>query len=235
MKTVKIYCLLLVVILFLPSLAYGDAVFATFKIFKEGIKQQLRIHSTVMVPDSELTDWANLALVWTSVDIGGVESRVKILTVVGQPFYELPDTLVEILSQTNISLEVTKSLRAIPPQFSEEMGIGVELVTGDGNKHATPIGFSYWNDTLQVFPIPIKVDTLYFYCYVEHPALSSDGDAIGLRSAFTQAAIWYACESIFSSLTMTDEAIIYEKKYDKAKIALRERYRNKFDILTGRQ
>ena len=235
MKTVKIYCLLLIVILFLPSLAYGDAVFATFKIFKEGIKQQLRIHSTAMVPDSELTDWANLALVWTSVDIGGVESRVRIQTVIGQPFYELPDTLVEILSQTNISLEVTKSLRAIPPQFSEEMGIGVELVTGESNKHATPIGFSYWNDTLQVFPIPIKVDTLYFYCYVEHPALSADGDAIVLRPAFTQAAIWYACESIFSSLAMTDEATIYEKKYDKAKIALRERYRNKFDILTGRQ
>ena len=235
MKTVKIYCLLLIVILFLPSLVSAASVMDSLLDFKINVRQQLRIHSTATLPDSEITDWSNLAILWTSVDIGGVESRIRILTVVGQPFYELPDTLVEILSQTNISLEVTKSLRAIPPQFAEEMGISTELVTGESNKHATPIGFSYWNDTLQVFPIPIKVDTLYFYCYVEHKFLYHDTVDIQMRPAFVQAALWYACQSIFESMGMVAEAAIYEKKYDKAKIALRERYRNKFDILTGRQ
>lgn len=224
-----------ILMLFLPSLVSAGAALDTLGAFKENLRQQLRIHSVVLLPDSEITDWANLALVWTSVDIGGVESRVRILTVVGQPFYGLPDTLVEILSQTNISKKVTKSLRAIPPQFSEEMGIATELVTSDTNKHATPVGFSYWNDTLQVFPIPVKVDTLYFYCYVEHPVLTSAGDSIRLRPAFTQAALWYACQSIFESMSMIETAAIYERKYDKAKIALRERYRNKFDILAGRQ
>lgn len=235
MKTVKIYCLLLVVILFLPSLAYGDAVFATFKVFKEGIKQQLRIHSTNMVPDSELTDWANLALVWTSVDIGGVESRVKIKTIIGNAFYILPDTLVEILFASILADSITMPLKAIYPQFSQELGIVPDLARGTTEKYAVPVGFSYWGDSLQLFPIPQKIDTLWFYCYVEHPALSADGDAIRLKPAFTQAAIWYACESIFSSLGMSGEAIVYEKKYDKAKIALRERYRRKFDILAGQQ
>jgi hypothetical protein len=210
---------------------FADATITTRLMFKENIRQQVHIYLTSNVPDSEMNDFANRALLWTSVDVGGVESRVRLLTVAGKANYVFPDTVVEVLAQIQFSGDVAKQLKATYPQFREDLLRPTELTELSTDPNAVATDFIYWDDTLILAAVPVKVDTIYFLCYVEHPSLSSDTMAIRMRPAFTEAAVSWACYLILSSLEEFQDAAIYKGKYDYQKAVLRERYRPKFDIL----
>lgn len=230
-KRLVLYVLCLV---FLPVLASGGVLFADFQELKENVRQQLRIEGTPALPDSEMTDFCNRALLWVSTDIGGIESRFQVNTAIDSPFYAMPDTIVEILHATLISGLTTKSIKAMWPQYYEELDNPTELAIEAGSVDDVPIAYIYWDDTLQLIPIPVKVDSIYFYVMVEHPVLT-DTMTIRMESPYSEAALWYACKIILESMSITATAAIYERTYDKARPILRERFRRKFEILTERQ
>ena len=230
-KRLVLYVLCLI---FLPVLASGGVLFADFQELKEGVRQQIRIHSTAVVPDSEMTDFCNRALLWVSTDIGGIESRFQVNTAIDSPFYAMPDTIVEILHATLISDLTTKSIKAMWPQYYEELDNPTALSTEAGSADDVPLAYIYWNDTLQLIPIPVKVDSIYFYVMVEHPVLT-DTMTIRMESPYSEAALWYACRIILESMSLATLAAVYERTYDKARPILRERFRRKFEILTERQ
>ena len=97
------------------------------------------------------------------------------------------------------------------------------------------MGFSYFDDTLQLFPVPVKVDTIWFYAFVEHEILSADADTIRMRPAFTDVAVYYCCMLVLESLSMYDEAAYYEAKYERYGLKTRQKYLKRLDILTERQ
>ena len=86
--------------------------------FKENVRQNLDLESTADLPDTTFNDFVNRALLWTSTDIGGVQSRVRIVTVAAQPFYQFPDTVVEVLAQILYSGAVSKSIKSLLSQKS---------------------------------------------------------------------------------------------------------------------
>ena len=179
-----------------------------------------------------LTQFCQEALIFTSNDKGGVESRVRIIAAVSQPFYRLPDTLVEILGSTTIGNLATKSIRSMPPQYAEGLNITPKLA--GVSESSVPLAYFYWDDTLQLIPIPSKVDTSYFFCYVEHPRLTLDTATIRLLPAFTEAAIYYVAGKIMERLEEYDHAAYFFTRYDIIGKAARERYARKLDLLPAR-
>lgn len=224
---------LILIFLMLPVLGYAGASMDTLLAFKENVRQSKRLESVVALPDSALTDFANRALLRTSVDWGGVESRIRIITVARQDFYVLPDTLVEILASSSISNNITHQLKQVMGQYFEDLGITTNFPSSTTDPESVPLGFSYFDDTLQLFPIPAKVDTLWFYAFVEHEVLSADADSIRTRPAFTDVAVYKCCQFVLESFDMTEDAAYYEALYDKYGARTRQRYLKKLDILPG--
>lgn len=210
----------------------ADAVMTTRLILKENIKQQAGFSgSSAALPDSLFNDFVNRALVWTSIDCGGVQSRVRVITTANQAFYALPDTVVEVLAQFIKTGDVSKSIKAIYPQFAEEMGFPTSLTDFSTDEDVVPTGWSFWDDTLTLWAVPEKVDTIWFYCHVEHPALSADSMAIRLKPAYTEAALYYCCQLIMESMEEWEDAKNFAIRYETTRNKLRERYQLKFDFL----
>jgi len=224
---------LILTFLMFPVLSYAGASMDTLLAFKENVRQSKRMESTVTLPDSAFTDFVNRSLLRTSVDWGGVESRIRILTVANQGHYQLPDTLVEVLGQSTISIKLTHQLKQTLPQHLEDLGIATSLPSASADPEGVAIGFSYFNDTLQLFPIPVKIDTLWFYAFLEHEVLSAAADTIRMRPAFTDVAVYYCCMLILESFSMYEEAAYYEAKYEKYGLKTRQKYLKKLDILPG--
>lgn len=216
-----------------PVICLADASMDSLLAFKENVRQSQRMESTVDLPDSVLTDFCNRAFLRTSVDWGGVESRIRILTVKNQGHYQLPDTLVEILAQSTISIKLTHQLKQILPQHLEDLEIATGIPSKSTDPEAIAMGFSYFDDTLQLFPIPVKVDTLWFYAFVEHPSLADDTMRIRLRPAFTDVAVYFCCMLVLESFGRYQDAAYYEAKYEKYGLRSRQRYLKKLDILPG--
>ncbi len=224
---------LILVFLMLPVFAFGDTKIDSLGEFKQMVRQSRRLENLVVLPDTAFTDFVNRSLLRTSVDWGGVETRIRILTVKNQGHYQLPDTLVEILAQSTISIKLTHQLKQILPQHLEDLDIATGIPSQSKDPEAIALGFSYWNDTLQLFPIPVKVDTLWFYAFVEAEVLEAALDTIPMRSAFIEVAVYYCCMLILESFSMYEEAAIYEAKYEKYGLRTRQKYLKRLDILPG--
>ncbi len=224
---------LILIFLMFPALGYAGASMDTLLAFKENVRQSKRLESVVALPDSALTDFANRALLRTSVDWGGVESRIRVVTVRNQRFYALPDTLVEVLTQSTISNHITHQLKQVMGQYFEDLGITTSFPPTTTDPEAVPLGFSYFDDTLQLFPVPAKVDTLWFYAFMEHEVLSADADTIRMRPAFTDVAVYKCCQFILESFDMKEDAAYYEALYEKYGQKTRKKYLKRLDILPG--
>ncbi len=224
----------ILIFMMLPALTSAGASIDTFLKFKENVRQSLRLESTVSLPDTAFIDMANRALLRTSVDWGGVESRIRIITVARQEFYALPDTLVEILTQTTINNSVTKQLKQMLPHFLEDLGYATKLPSTTADPDAVPLAYTYIDDTLQFIPVPTKADdTMWFYAFMEHEVLSADADSIRMRPAFTDVAVYKCCQFVLESLDMKEDAAYYEALYDKYGLKTRQKYLKRLDILPG--
>lgn len=219
-------------LLALPVIGWADTHIDSLLEMKENVRQKSQIYDTSILPDSLIGDICNEAVVWTSTDVGGVESRVRIITVANTAFYALPDTVVEVLFQTLKSGDFTRSVKAMPPQFTEELNIATSLTDGTTDEFETPVAFIFWDDTLQLIPVPEKVDTLWFYCYVEHPVMTDTVNLQFTHSAYATAAMYWAVAEVLSLVGEDERAAIWEARYEKAATKLRERFRRKFDLLT---
>lgn len=183
-----------------------------------------------MLPDSVLIGFAQRALVWTSADIGGIEAIFLIETVAGTEFYAFPDTVTEILYGTFIDSNRTHSIKSFTPSFYEDAyDRQTTLDTGTGDQQ--PRAYNLWADSIQLMPSPIKVDSLWFKCFVEHPACSLATAPIILRSPYVEAAIEYTCMLVYKRWQEFDKAAYFQASYNAMKVNLVERYRKRMELM----
>jgi len=222
MKKLLFYIVLLLV---LSSSVKADPVYGTLAEFMVGVRYQTKITSTVALPDSILIEYSARAILHTSTVVGGIEATFKINLVDEEPFYLLPDTIVEVLSVTLISGVRTKSLFPYEPASTGNMADSIEfieLTTGDDTK---PRAYNIWNDSIQLIPIPTGTDSIYLKCYVEHPVLTAGANSIVLRADYIEAALFYASYLVLVHLGMQEEALVYKNDFNEISALLISKYR----------
>lgn len=230
MKLFK-YCLLFVFLFVITTNA--GVVFVDIEAFQDGIRNQLKITSTTMLPESIVIEISKRALLWTSTDIGGYEQLIRFATVADKPFYPVPDSITEILFATLISTnnKITKSIKAWHPEYFED-AFDLQELTGEGDDQ-TPKAYNYFSDTIQIIPTPSKADSIFLKCYMEHPMPVTADSTIHLRPAFAEAALMYACSEVQAYLGRYNESDFYMARYDKLKGDLMRKYKAKFGLAFG--
>ena len=221
--------LLVVLLLLFPYAVNGGDLITTVDEMGERVRDLTRISSQAILPDSDLYDFCGQALLWTSVDIGGVETIVRITTVATDPYYALPDTLVDVLfAYVNTKDAETRAIKAWYPQYFDELNLPAFVGT---DKEQIPLAYNYWQDTLQLLPVPLRADdTVVFKCFVEHETAETSGAIIYLRPAYTEAALFYACHLSTVSVGMFAESEKFFALYERLKVGLKERYTRRFEV-----
>ena len=196
------------------------------------IRKMTGVQSTSMCADTTIHTILAESVLWTSIDVGGVEAQFRIVTVADQAWYDVPDTVTEVVAATLLTEDgKTKPLKAVQPPFTDELDWPEKFGTldvGDQGDDA-PLGYHYWSDTLQLIPIPTRVDTVILKCWVEHHNDSSA--AYVLQAGFMQAAIDHACAELLASLGRWEESDKFMARYEAKKALLREKYMRKFDVV----
>ena len=225
-------------LLFVVALAHTPPV-TTFGEMKAQVRTETGFHSTTYLPDTTLVDFCQRALVYTSTDIGGIEMQWKFNTAARTAFYAIPDTIVEILHATLISEQRTYTLKAWHPELFSDMWDrldGEEFPPFGEESDETPVAYNYWADSIQLIPIPQKVDSIYLKCYVEYPSHdTAAGDSLHLIGSYSEAAIAYAIHLTYKRARLFDEATLYLNRYKELKAELRSRYRRKLNAASTGQ
>ena len=219
------------------STVWGGAIIENRDDFQDYVRQITGLESTALMPDTTLNAIIQEAVLWTSVECGGVEAQYRILTVAGQAWYDVPDSVTEILYATLLSKDrETYSVKAYYPQWfgdtESPSSLGDEA--SDETEDDFPFGYNYWADTLQLFPIPNRVDTLVLKCYIEHPIFQgtdSTNDTLQFKPPYTSAAIDLAASEALYAVEMFDKSALWFAKYERKRNALRGIYQRKFDII----
>jgi len=227
MKT-RVVCLFISILLSFGVSRAGVGI-DTLGDFKRELRQELNTFTNSAFPDSVQVSISARAILWTSADIGGVEQTFMVNTVDGQAMYAVPDTIVEIIESSFISYRMTANFKSWPSQYIEDAGDMTEL--SDPNEPLdVPFAFSYWADSIQVSPIPIRDDdSIYLKCYVEHPYISAVGDDVCLKDPFIEAALAYACHLAYRYWQEFEVAAQYKQIYDALKEDLRRKYLPRYD------
>lgn len=228
----------LLILLFATS-SFASSAIPTFKDFKEQVRTESRMHDLSHLPDTTLIRFSKRALLYTSVDIGGVEMQWKFNTVARTAFYAIPDTITQIVHATLISEQSTFTIRAWHPEFYAQLfpdGIEVNAlqeVGGDFDVDAVPLAYNYWADTIQLIPIPQKADSVYLKTFVEYPVVdTTDGATIKFTNdVYTEAAINYCIYLVFNRSHSYEDAAIYLLRYKGLKVELKEAYTRKINAV----
>jgi hypothetical protein len=224
--------LLLLALLIGANIYAGDAV-VTFKQFKKEVRYLSRIHSTVTLPDSVLQSACKQSVVSTSVECGGVESNYRLTTTANIHFYALPDTITQVLYGTLLTSKgFSFPLKAWYPQFSDlKDKVGrLESPTAD---ESSPSMFNYWANTLQLIPPPIRTDTVYLKCFVEHrtPDTTTALDTLKFKSeVYVNAALLKATAKVLHEVGEDERAVVFETLYEKQAALCRTVYARGFDL-----
>lgn len=227
------------IILLFCSSVYSSSAIPTFKDFKEQVRTESRMHDTSHLPDTTLVRFSKRALLYTSVDIGGVEMQWKFNTAARTAFYAIPDTITQIVHATLISEGYTFTIKAWHPEFYKELfpdGIEIshlEEASGGFDIDAVPLAYNYWADTIQLIPIPQKVDSVYLKTFVEYPVVDTT-DAATIKftnDAYTEAAITYCIYLIFKRSHMYESAALYLARYKELRTELKQAYTRKINAV----
>lgn len=206
--------------------------------FQDYVRQITGLEGTPLMPDSTLNAIIQHAVLRTSVEAGGVETQYRLVMASGTAWYNLPDSVTEILFATLLTEDGrTFSVKAFFPQWFGDTESPPKL-SDDATPDEYPFGYNYWADTLQVFPIPNRADTLIVKCYVEHPTFQgtdSTNDTLQFKPVYTDAAIELAASMALEAVESFDKADRRFAKWEKMRDALRAIYRRKFDIASGGQ
>lgn len=225
---------LIIFFILIPTLVFSGETYPNMDDFMVGVRDELGVYSSTLLSDTVLVKTCSSALVWTSVDAGGVEAQFKFDTVDEQIFYVVADSIVEIVAATLVRDNATYDLKAFHPQYFEQKFNQEEIVEEDTESGPSQ-GYHLWADTLQLFPTPRTIDSIYLKCFVEHKAiLDTTGFAavtIDLRPAFTLVALAWACYLTLDQLDEFEKANVYLARYDMMKKSARERYFKHLDIL----
>ncbi len=229
----------LFIVLIMVSVVFGGTVVSNMTQFKAKVRQRTGITSTSLLPDTTLTQLIQSAVLWTSTEVGGVESQHRFVTVAEQAMYAIPDTITSVLYTSVLSEDGgTHSIKAFMPELVEDVGGAVKI--DPTNDEVSPSFYNIWADSIQIIPIPQRVDTVILKCYVEHPLFDTLGSSVGndtlqFRAPYTEAAISYACYLTLTSLDMDTKAAIWLADYEKKKASLTGVYRRKVDQVAQTQ
>lgn len=238
----------IVAVMAVPSWAASPI--ATQAAFANAVRNEVNISSTDLLPDTTLNEICERAVVWVSVDIGGVEAQYRIVTVSKQAFYVVADSITAILHATMLSNDGgTRTIKAWYPQFYQEItGVPgsegyvappIALSSINPVEDEVPLAYHYWADTLQMMPIPTDAgDTIIIKCFVEHPILDTTAatdDVVFTHSAYTEAAIDYTCYKILRMFGRLEEAAFYRADYDRQRQVLIQKYTRGFNVVRGTQ
>jgi len=144
--------------------------------------------------------------------------------------YAIPDTTVEILQSCVISDNQTLDIRSAYTQYFNDQ-FEDDAFDDDADPVKIPVMYSTWDDSIQLYPIPINTDSIYFKCFVEHPAVSAVGDSIHLKVDYKEAAFSYAMYLTYRRFQEYEVAQFYLADYDRRKKALQEKRTPKFERL----
>lgn len=223
---------LIAVLLLVPRLYAGVTVDDRTEA-KSAVRQVTGLESTTLLPDSTLEDIVNRSVVWTSTDIGGVEANVRFVTVAGQAFYAIPDTVTEVLFATmRTEAGATRSIKAWYPQFFEDLNMG-DPNTMQPSEMDIPYAYQVWDDSVQLMNAPVRdADTVILKVYIEHPIDTSDTTNFRFSSdAYTQAALDYACAEALRTVQRYEEAALWDARYEKKKADLFRVFTRRFDVM----
>jgi hypothetical protein len=222
--------LLIIMIFLMVGLCYPKGNITTSTGFWRAVRLELNIDANAMLPDTVLAALSQRGILWTSSDIGGIQMGFWLATVEEQVLYAVPDSVTEIVSATTIRDLKTRDIRGGYPPFYEAT---YDMTFYEApSEDAVPLSYSLWDDSVQLFPIPIQDDdSIYFKFHIEHPVCTAGATTILLKSAYVEAAIDYTCYLVYKRLQMYDIATYYEGQYGKKKQDLRQRYAPKIDLL----
>ena len=225
--------LVLIFVLFASGVFAAQPAITTVADMMHAVRFQTNIKSTVALPDSQLVQFVSRGLVYTSIDIGGIETYVTLTTDTLQNFYAIPDSITKIVSATLISDSgaTVKSLKAWFPQYFEG-AFDVSSLSGD-EEGQVPLGYHMWGDSVQLMPAPGKVDSVFLKVLVEHIAITTLADstkAIAFDDGYKEAAIWFIGGIIFSRSKMYEDAAFYFLQYRERKAEILEDYAKGFDV-----
>lgn len=219
--------LIVMALILMGSTTWTDSSLGDFDDFNVMVRHKTRLKSQSNLADSVLRDLCSESLIWTSVDIGGLEVTHRFVTADGVAFYLLPDSLTTINRVTVITEDgETKSMKQWYPEFFDYFNLPA-LSTGD--KEQTPVAYDYWSDTIQIMPQPVRVDTVYIKAFAEHPNTVATDDIL-LRPGYAMAALDYACYEALRSVGNYEQASQWLASYEKKKVALQIRYARRMDI-----
>ena len=193
----------------------------TLRAFMNEVRRRTRLYSGSLLNDGLLRDAASKGIQYTSTDAGGLENGFRITTVNGRAFYRVPDSTVQIVYASLVSGGYTKSIKSYPPEYVEG-DLSLDHLEGIGPDQV-PRAYKWWNDTLQLIPIPVKTDSIYFSTFIRHPLIILDTATVKLKGDFREAAILYTIYKVWMSVDEYGKADAYLKAYrdvaDRARAA----------------
>jgi hypothetical protein len=221
---------LVIAFLLLVAPVWGSTDIDTLGDFMQEVRWMVNCADDDMLPDSVLIGLSKRALLWTSTDVGGIEATYLVETVKNQQFYEMPDSITQILFATTVNGNYTFSIKSITPAYFEDVYMLQSLTEGEDQ---VPQAYNYWSDTMQFLPTPIKVDSVYFKCYIEHPYVDSKDDSVQLRSPFIEPALEYCCYLVYKRWQELATAGTYMASYDALRAKLIARYTRQIELPPG--
>lgn len=224
----KLIIIAIMVVVFLPLTVNADDPFTNFDEFAEMVRKYTRIKDKSIMPDTTLWDICAQSIVWVSTEVGGCELRYRFVTVANQAFYQIPDSITEIVHATvQTKYGETKAIRAYYPEYFADFGVHK---LSDANQSGVPIAYFHWDDTLQILPPPIRVDTVYLYAFTRHvyPDTSAALDTITFnKTTYAKAAISYACMEVLMAMKDYQSAGNWAALYEKQVATLRQTFSRK--------
>ena len=185
----------------------------TLQTFMDEVRQQTRLYSTDVLNDTLLRYASGRAIAYTSSDVGGLESSFRLILTKNVAVYRIPDSTIQIVYLTFRSRGVTKSIKAVPPEYTEQM-FNLDQVVG-GSADDIPRAYYWWNDSVVFIPQPTSADTVYASTFIRHPMLTLDTSRVRLDADFIEAALHFACYKVWVSLDeyikAAHELAVYEK------------------------
>jgi hypothetical protein len=235
----KYVTLFLIMVLLAMSVQAVSPLYPSLGSFVQAMKNQTRVYSEGLMPDSVLYQYARGAIVDVSATIGGVEAQYTVYAVAGQALYPFPDSIVQVPFASIVDGKYTKSIKQWPPQLFEDYFDLTSLggaTTGEPDIDATPKAFNYWSDTLQLIPTPSQADTIIFKAFIRHSPMRETGDTlVMLQAGYDEAALYLACHKMYLGLQMYDEAKIYFEYFTTKAQSLTARYHRATDAVQNQE
>lgn len=214
-------------LLTVTSLFSDPNVYQTRGQMQVGVREKIRNYG-LNLADSVVTRCVKEAVLETSVHVGGVEAVHKFMTVGGQAFYTIPDSIVRVLfGVIRTSDGRTMALKSWYQQFYDIFNL--PKLTGTDND-AVPLAYNYWAGQVEISPAPTKGDTVYLMCYAAHGPIATDSSTLHFRPGYADAAVLLAAQKALLAMGEDERSSYFLALFDSTAAKLSGMYTRQFDV-----